>query len=226
VEYTLCQTGLTILYKRVLLAVASLTLFRSCGCRGNSSPGFVKPPRRSGNFVKDSGYSLSRMRPDRANPLHRVAHCPSSVFDRATLWNGWWRDRAREPLLPPWRSCRGLLAIGDSGRSWIPPGNSMCRLYPAGGPVPAELSLFDQPLSRKRAGRSSNACGVPVCRLHGPGSMIGFPPGFFVAGSWRRKWAEVWACFFARTGPNGNPYGPTYVCASRHRLEARVNPDG
>ena len=162
----------------------------------------------------------------RLNPTHKAAYRFSSVCDRAALWSGWWQERARERLPRPCKSCRNLLSVVESGPWWIPLGNATSLLCLAGESIRARYSFSARPLSRKHAGRSSNACVVRVCRPHGHGSTSGFPSGFIAAGKWRRKWAEVWACFFGRSGRDGNRSGPTYDCWSRRRLEDREKPDG
>ncbi len=96
----------------------------------------------------------------------------------------------------------------------------------AGESIRAERWFSARPLFRKRAGRSSNACVVPVYRPRGHGSTSGFPRAFIAAGNWRRKWAEVWACFFGRSRRDGSPCGPTYDCWSHRGREARGKPDG
>ena len=159
-------------------------------------------------------------------PSSKAAHCPSLVFDRAALWNGWWRDRARGRLPPPCKSCRdprgrGIWAIVDPARECYVPAFSGWGIDPSR-------------VTRSPPGDSSGSVlgdrAMPalsrVCRPPGPGSTSGFPRAFIAAGNWRRKWAEAWACFFGRSRRDGNRSGPTYDCWSRRRLEAREKPDG
>ena len=153
-----------------------------------------------------SGYSRSRNDvPTAESAIRKRLIASSLVFDRAALWNGWWRARARERLPWPCKSCRNPLAVVESGRWWIPPGSATSLLCPAGESIPTRYWFSARPLSRKRAGRSSNACDVPVCRPPGPGSTSGFPHGFIAAGKWRRKRAEEWACFFGRSSARREP---------------------
>ena len=95
---------------------------------------------------------------------------------------------------------RGVWAVVDPARECYCP----CFLW-LGNRSDAEYWFSARPLFRKHAGRSSNACVVPVYRPHGHGSTNGFPRGFIVAGKWRRKWEEAWACFFGRSQARREP---------------------
>ena len=182
--------------------------------------------RRSGNFVEDLG--LFSFQDD--VPVARSTLQSGSLPEPGVRPGGiveWLMARPGAGQLPlPCKSCRNPLVVVESGRLWIPLGSAMSLLYLAGESIRAEHLCSAQPLLRTRAGQSSNACVVRVCRPPGRGSTNGFPSGFIAAGKWRRKWAEVWACSFGRSGRNGNPYGPTYGCWSRRRLEGRWRPDG
>ena len=115
---------------------------------------------------------------------------------------------------------RGFLAVVDPAREFYVPASIRVgrRSEQSAAPPPGRLE-------RKRAGRSRNACGVPVSRLRGPGSTSEFPHGFIAAGNWQRKPAEEWVCFSDQSQRDESPFGPSYDCWSHHRLEPRRKPD-
>ncbi len=115
---------------------------------------------------------------------------------------------------------RGAWAIVDPARQCYFPAL-------AGWGVDLERTLVLRPANLRETCWAIEQClRCPECRPRGHGSTSGFPSAFIAAGNWRRKWAEVWACFFGRSGRNGSPYGPTCDCWPRRGLEARGKPDG
>ena len=193
---------------------------------GNLASQRPESGRRSMNFVAIWGYSLFRRMRRRPNPARKAVYRLSLVCDRVASWNGWWRGRAQERLHWPCKSCRNPPEAGSLGGGGFCPGMLRPCFVGLGNRSEARFWFSARPLFRKRAGRSSNACVVRVCRPPGPGSTSGFPRGFIAAGKWRRKWGEASACFFGRSRRDGNRSGPTYDCWSRRGLEARGKPGG
>ena len=116
---------------------------------------------------------------------------------------------------------RGALAIVDAARECHAPALSGWGISPG-----RTLLVIPADSRRKRAGRSSSACDVRASRPRGPASSSGFRRPCSAAGNWPRKSAAAWACCSLRMRRDGNPRGPTCVCASRPYREAGVTPDG